>query len=38
MSQPSYLTVARFRNESPSEMRLYLEMTGAEVKWLLAMP
>ena len=31
MSDTHYITVARFRNESAAEMRLYLEMTGAEI-------
>ena len=26
-----YITVARFRNETTTEMRLYLEMLGAEI-------
>jgi hypothetical protein len=26
-----YITVARFRNETNTEMRLYLEMLGAEI-------
>jgi hypothetical protein len=31
MSDTQYVTVARFRNESAAEMRLYLEMIGAEI-------
>jgi hypothetical protein len=31
MSDTNYITVARFCNESTIEMRLYLEMTGAEI-------
>jgi hypothetical protein len=31
MSDVPYITIARFRNESGAEMRLYLEMTGAEI-------
>jgi hypothetical protein len=31
MSDVGYITVARFCNETGAEMRLYLEMTAAEV-------
>src|SRR5690349_10722687 len=31
MPKSSYVTVGRFRNQTRAEMRLYLEMTGAEI-------